>query len=375
METALKIAVCLFLVLASGFAQSKRIAVYDFDSRGIRSDVIEAYGSEKPVGAHVAARVISKLVNSKEAFDVIDRNQIDSLMREQNSKFSERFDPRDAPKLGRLLNVDAIVTGAVESLSSEVQNNRMGVGRVGIGKVQAVAEVTVSMRVISTETGRIFMAETTNAKRSRSLGNTGSVGGKGGADSTSANRFPGAQSATLALQTAADDLAAKIVEKASTLPTRKSQEIPSASTGNSRNSGPPAVKSGSDRLPQAAGDVTALSVGRVAAGKVYITAGENAGLNVNDYLEVRRVTGSMKDDRGNSINTDERVETLVVTDVQDRFAVAELARGGTPAARVGDKLKRVKSPPASPRRPTTPRAGAPAQGALNELPAPVRKDK
>ena len=357
----MKIAVCLFLALASGFAQSKRIAVYDFDARGVRSDVEQAYGSDKPVGAQVSARVISKLVNSKEAFDVIDRNQIDSLMREQNMKFSERFDPRDAPKLGKLLNVDAIVTGAVESLSSEVQNNRMGVGRVGIGKVQAVAEVTVSMRVISTETGRIFMAETTNAKRSRSLGNTGGVAGKGGGDSTSTNRYPGAQSATLALQTAADDLAAKIVEKASTLPSRKAQEVSSTSTGNNRKSAPPAASSGSDRLPETAGDLKALSVGRVAAGKVYITGGDNAGLNVNDYLEVRRVTGSMKDDHGNSIDTDERVETLIVTDVQDRFAVAELAHGGTPTARVGDKLKRVKAP--APRRTTTPR------------PAPDKKDQ
>lgn len=371
----MKIVVCMFLALASGFAQTRRIAVYDFDSRAVRSDVVQAYGSEKPVGAQVAARVISKLVNSKEAFDVIDRNQIDNLMKEQNSKFSERFDPRDAPKLGRLLNVDAIVTGAVEGLSSEVQNNRMGVGRVGIGKVQAVAEVTVSMRVISTETGRIFMAETTNAKRSRSLGNTGSVAGKGGADSTSSNRFPGAQSVTLALQTAADDLAEKIVEKASALPTRKAQEIPSASTGNSRKSVPPAASPGSDRLPEPAGDGKALSVGRVAAGKVYITGGENAGLNVNDYLEVRRVTGSMKDDRGNSIDTDERVETLVVTDVQDRFAVAELARGGTPAARVGDKLKKVKAPSAAPRRTPAPHPAAPAQGASNGLPAPVKKDR
>ena len=277
----MKIAVCLFLALASGFAQSKRIAVYDFDYRAVRSDVVQAYGSDKPVGAQVAARVISKLVNGKEAFDVIDRNQIDNLMKEQNLKFSERFDPRDAPKLGKLLNVDAIITGAVESLSSEVQNNRMGVGRVGIGKVQAVAEVTVSMRVISTETGRIFLAETTNAKRSRSLGNTGGVAGKGGSDSTSTNRFPGAQSATLALQTAADDLAEKIIEKAAALPTRKAQEIPPASTGNNRKSGSPSVSTGSDRLPEPTTDVKALSVGRVAAGKVYITGGENAGRTIN----------------------------------------------------------------------------------------------
>src|SRR5207302_1378446 len=162
---------------------------------------------------------------------VIDRNQIDTLMREQNMKFSDRFDPRDAPRLGKLLNVDAIITGSVDAFADEVQNNRVGVGPIGLGKAQAVAEVTVSVRVISTETAI--------------------------------------------------------------------REMPAPSSGGEPSAAgnpPPA------RLP----DSSPLSVGKVEGNKVYITAGVGAGLNVNEYLEVRHPTGSMKDPQGNDIEMDER---------------------------------------------------------------------
>src|SRR5271154_1294698 len=91
----------------AAYPQSKRIAVYDFDDSAVRGDAVNMFGNAKPVGAQVSARIVSKLVRSRDNFDVIDRNQIDTIMKEQNLKFSSRFDPRDAPKLGKLLNVSA----------------------------------------------------------------------------------------------------------------------------------------------------------------------------------------------------------------------------------------------------------------------------
>jgi len=354
------------VLLAAGlpsvaFGQAKRLAVYDFEYKAVRGDVVQVYGSDKNVGAQVANRLISKLVNGKGAFDVIDRNQIDTLMKEQNLKFSDRFDPRDAPKLGKLLNVDAIITGSVDQIADEVQNNRVGIGPIGLGKSQSVAEVTVSVRVISTETAKIFMAEQVNNKQTHSLGKGGKVGNSGG-DGGSITMHPGAVSANQALQGAADDIAAKIIARASDLPSRSGAS--SHSTAKSEpahtNSVPSSESSSPGRLP----DTVGLTVGRVDGGKLYITAGENAGLKVNDYLEVRHVTGTMKDDQGHDINVDEKVETVVVTDVQERFAVAKLSGAGASAAKVGDKLKKVRAPAAPKKAPTH------ASGAI---PAPVQR--
>src|SRR5207253_11229665 len=81
---------CSYLTLAipvAAIAQSKRVAVYDFDYSAVKGDVVQVYGSDKPVGTQVANRIISKLVNSSNiSFDVIDRNQIDRILKEQNFK-------------------------------------------------------------------------------------------------------------------------------------------------------------------------------------------------------------------------------------------------------------------------------------------------
>jgi hypothetical protein len=64
---------------------------------------------------------------------------------------------------------------------------------------------------------------------------------------------------------------------------------------------------------------------------------------------------------------DEKVETVVVTDVQDRFSVAK-ATGGATAAKVGDRLKRAKAP-AAPKKAAPP----PAAAGVNGLPTPVQR--
>jgi hypothetical protein len=53
-------------------------------------------------------------------------------MKEQNLKFSDRFGRCDTPKLGKLLNVDAIITDSIHQISNEVQNNCVGIGPVGL---------------------------------------------------------------------------------------------------------------------------------------------------------------------------------------------------------------------------------------------------
>jgi curli biogenesis system outer membrane secretion channel CsgG len=345
----------------AGIAQVRRIAVYDFNYAGVKGDVLQIYGSDKPVGATVASRIISKLVNSGN-FDVIDRSQVDTIMREQNYKFSDRFDPHDGPKLGKLLNVDAIVTGSVDQIAAQIKNNRIGIGSVGVGKVDSVADVTVSVRVISTETGRIFIADQINNHQSYDLGKGGTYKGNGGAGG-SVTPHPGAIPAEHALQAAGDKIAGTIISKAGQLPTRSggapvthsaSSQSPPANTQAKVNTAPAPAAGHTASVPAPAAVHTpapassasaSLKVGRIDGSKIYITGGENAGLKVNDSLEVRRVTGTMKDDRGNDIQTDERIDTVVVTDVEDKFAVAQSTHPGL--AKVGDNLKKARTPSAA----------------------------
>jgi hypothetical protein len=118
-------------------------------------------------------------------------------------------------------------------------------------------------------------------------------------------------------------------------------------------------------------------VGRIDGTKVYITAGENAGIHVNDYMEVRHPSGTMKDDQGNVITMDERVETVIVTEVQDNYSIAKTSSGVATKAQVGDHVRRTKAPvaakkaavPATSANPTA--AAAPTSGGPG-IPAPTR---
>jgi curli biogenesis system outer membrane secretion channel CsgG len=339
------------------FAQTKRIAVYDFDDAAVRGDAINIFGNAKPVGAQVAAEIVSKLVKSKDSFDVIDRNQIDNLMKEQNLKFSPRFDPKDAPRLGKLLNVSAIVTGSVESLAGEVQNGRLGIGVVGMARSEAVVEAQASVRVVSTETGRILVAETTDKKQKHSLGSGATVKGQGSGQGAS-TAHPLAQAGTAALKSVGDDLAEKIIGQASSITGRPggqstavaSNRTPShvAKSQPESPAPPPAVepRPAAPVSSAAAGAAPArqFTVGRIDGTKVYITGGESAGIHVNDYMEVRHPSGSMKDDQGNVISMDERVETIIVIEVQDNYSIGKTSTGAATKAQVGDHVRRTKAP-------------------------------
>jgi len=284
-------------------------------------------------------------VNSSDIY-VIDRSQIDQIMHEQNQKFSPRFDPSEAPKLGKLLNVDAIVTGTVEELTSEVNNNKLSFLHVGIGKAEAQAEVNVSVRVISTETARIYLADTADATSKQGRGMGTSFADKGGSSNDSDSNHPRAAAVTMAVNQAASELAAKIIEKASAMPSRQAKTQPVvlvSKADTAPNIGPNTRASAASPHATAPSPAAALTVGRVEGKKVYITGGTNAGLKVNQLIEVRRRTGTMNDGNGVSIPIEEKIETLVVTEVEERYSIAQPQRAETPLAQVNDRVRPLKT--------------------------------
>ena len=338
----------------SGVLQTpaKRVAVYDFEDKAVAAEVKDAYGEKKDVGALVAREVVARLVNSG-AFDVIDRADIDKIMKEKGYHHDERFNGSDAGKIGRILNVDGIVVGTVETVSSQVNNSKVGIGLASGGKKEAEADVSVTIRVLSTHTSRIFLADTANTKEKHSLGTGGGYGANGSGSAADA-QHPGAFPVTLALQHAADELADKIIARSASLPTLydvpenasitapgKAASSRSATSPTKKATGSPASTS----TPPITSPTPALMVGKVDGNKLYITGGSNAGVTLNQAVEIRRMNGSMKDASGVDIPLEETVGVAVVTDVEDKYSVAELQHGDKSAAKVGDKVKLTQSPP------------------------------
>ena len=167
---ARRLSLCLAAALAVRVqAQTPRlrVAVYPFTQSAVES-VLQKEGIGNVNYGQVAADLlVSQLVSQA---DVINRDQMQRLLEEQGRRYDERFDPSQAPEFGKLMGVDAIVSGSMTSLTAE-QSNSSGAGGLAnafggiLGRKlpkTSTDNTTVTVRVqlvadvISTITGKIL---------------------------------------------------------------------------------------------------------------------------------------------------------------------------------------------------------------------------
>src|SRR5581483_3990182 len=106
----------------SAFAGDKRrIAIFPFEYGSVQSTV-----GTCDVGKGITALLTTKLVQDG-TYSVIDRQMLDSVLKEQNLSVSDRADPATACKIGKILSVDAIVVGTVTQFGAEKKSTSVGV--------------------------------------------------------------------------------------------------------------------------------------------------------------------------------------------------------------------------------------------------------
>jgi TonB family protein len=129
-------------VLLAQAQQARRIAVYSFQDIGS--------SLQQQVGQKLSDRLLSKLTDSG-VYQMIDRQFLDQVMKEQQLAPS-RFDDATAVKIGRLMNVSAVVAGTITTYTFNQRSSEDSIGYYGTVTVAATA------RLISTETGAILRA-------------------------------------------------------------------------------------------------------------------------------------------------------------------------------------------------------------------------
>jgi curli biogenesis system outer membrane secretion channel CsgG len=136
---------------AKGGSQKPRIAVLEFKNK---ADNQWWYHG----GATAAQDVfVTELVKSGK-FRVVEREQLEALMKEKGLALSGDVDPSTAVRIGKLLGVNYLLTGAV----TEYGNTHVegGGGGVFAGKKKFVA--ALNARLIDTSTGEIAWADEAN---------------------------------------------------------------------------------------------------------------------------------------------------------------------------------------------------------------------
>jgi curli biogenesis system outer membrane secretion channel CsgG len=161
--------VCAGLI-TPGHAQARRlrVAVYPFNQSSVQINIQKEVGSNINYGEVVADMLATELATT---FDVINRDQIAKLLEEQGRKYDERFDQSAAPEFGKLLGVDAIVTGSLTAFNVEQKTDEgiggkinSGLGALGkkpmanTSKTTLEANVELNAQIISTVTGKTLVA-------------------------------------------------------------------------------------------------------------------------------------------------------------------------------------------------------------------------
>ena len=300
--------------------RKKRVAIMSFEYGTVMSSVQAVFGSNQDVGKGISDLLVTKLVNDGN-YSVIERAMLDKILAEQNFSNSDRADSNSAAKIGRILGVDAIITGSITQFGRDDKNTTVGgggfggiTGRYGIGgvsKKESKAVVAVTARLIDVNTAEILASCEGYGESKRGgtslvgAGGSGWSGGGGGLDMSSSNF--GATILGEAVHSAVDSLGTQLDAKSASLPEHKV--------------------------------VVEGVVADVTGGTLVINVGSRSGLKVGDTLDVSRPVKTVKDPTtGKVLRTiADKIGTATVTDVDEGSATASFTGSG--AAKVGDTVK------------------------------------
>ena len=178
MKRALSVAVAAALVAVAlvpavrAASDKPRVAVLEFKNK---ADNQWWYSQG---GAAAQDVFVTELVKSGK-FRVVEREQLEALMQEKGLTLSGDVDPKTAVKVGKLLGVNYLLTGAVTEYGMKGTNvDTPWVGNlpsVSVGKKTFTA--AMNARLIDTSTGEIVWADEARAEEKTSKVHVGGFGG------------------------------------------------------------------------------------------------------------------------------------------------------------------------------------------------------
>ena len=312
------------LAVAAQAQQKKRVAVMNFDYATVQSYVASIFGSNQDVGKGISDLLVDKLVSAG-TYSVIERAALDKILAEQNFSNSDRADPSNAAKIGKVLGVDAIIIGSITQFGRDDKKTDVGGGALGgvtgrfgiggIGRSKSTAVVAVTARMINTSTAEILASASGKGESTRTgtglIGAGGSSAGLGGAgldmrSSNFANTILGE-----AVNNAVTDLARQLESKATALPVSVIQ-------------------------------IDGLVADASPDGTLVLNVGSKAGVHKGDKLDIKRKVREVKDPATGKVirRIEDSLGTVTITDVDADSSVGKYAGSGP--AKVGDTVSTPK---------------------------------
>ncbi len=124
----------------------RRIGVVAFENK--------APYAQARIGNTATDILITELVKSGK-FIVVERDKMDKLLEEQKLGQSGAVDANTAAKVGKILGLNAIVTGSISQFGLKKEGKDFIISQ----SKQQIVECTVDIRVVDVETGQILLAD------------------------------------------------------------------------------------------------------------------------------------------------------------------------------------------------------------------------
>ncbi|MEI7481459.1 MAG: CsgG/HfaB family protein [Elusimicrobiota bacterium] len=149
----------------------RRIGVVEFANK-------TAYGQGRLGGA--ATDILVTELTKSGKFIVVERDRMEKIMQEQKFQSQGMTDPQTAAQVGRILGLEAIVVGAVSQFGTKTEGSDYLISQTK----KQVADVTVDIRLVDTQSGQVLMADSGKGQAKSKKGSFLGMGTKGGYDET-----------------------------------------------------------------------------------------------------------------------------------------------------------------------------------------------
>lgn len=147
-------------------AQKKtRVAVFTFQDK---TDHRWHWWTGQPVGDGMADMLITALVKTGR-YRVMERTEIDQILKEQSLGMSGITTPESAARAGKALGVELAVIGAVTEFGYKKQSTGGALKKLGVGASvsKQSATVGIDVRLVNTSSGEILGAENVRKEKSK----------------------------------------------------------------------------------------------------------------------------------------------------------------------------------------------------------------
>jgi len=125
-----------------------------------------------------AADILGTILQKTKRFIIIPQQDIASILEQQSMGASGAINPATAAKMGKILGLNAIVTGAITAYSEALEGQDYLVYK----KKKQIARVTVDYRIVDTTTGIQIMADSGQGVYEKKTGGLLGLGSKSSYD-------------------------------------------------------------------------------------------------------------------------------------------------------------------------------------------------